>query len=259
MITDGIPQATWDKVNAIEGWLAYSAAHFTWALLRHQAALGIGGPIVEFGVFKGKYLSLLTAASAGTGARVYGYDGFFAGYNQPLDPQWIEPARATMVGNVNSVSAADGRLEIIHANTLSLTAADLAARAGGKIRFASVDAGHEADEVFHDMSIMSEALAEGGVIAADDVFNSVTPGVAEGLCRYLAGSRPQRIAAFATVGNKVFFTTPGRHADYLAFTKAFVEAGQEDYLQAARRHRAGNTAIGYAPRFFGDEIVPFAS
>jgi Methyltransferase domain len=246
----------WEKVNAIEGWLAYSAAHFTWALIRHQERAALNGPIVEFGVYKGKYLSLLAAASAGTKAKLYGFDGFFAGYNRELDPQWIDHARNVMIDNVESVTPAGDRLTIIRANTLTLSAADVLDTVGGRVMFSSVDAGHEADEVHHDMMLMSSALANGGIIAADDVFNAV---VAEGLCRCLASQSVQRIAAFATVGNKMFFTTPDHHARYVEFTKQFIASAKEDYVLAARRHRENNESIGYAPSFFGREVVPFAS
>jgi len=248
----------WEKINSIEGWLSYPAAHFTWALLRYQMTLPVDGPIVEFGVYKGKYLALMSAASASASAKVFGYDGFFAGYNEPLEEQWIEPARATMVRNVATVTKTSDRLTIVKANTQSIVREMFLDEIGGKISFASIDAGHEADEVFQDTQLISSALAPGGIIAADDVFNAACPGVAEGLCRFLAAQETPSISAFATVGNKVFFCTPEYHEQYRDFTKNLILSCRDPHLEGSKRHVQSNTDIGYAPTFFGFEIIPFA-
>lgn len=255
---DYLESTVWEKVNALEGWLNYSAAHFTWMLMKHQRHLPVTGPVVEFGVFKGKYLSLLTEASASTGEKVFGYDGFFSAYNVEILPGDIEQVRQMMVGNVASVVGDVSRLTVVRSNTLKLDASSLLEQIGGQVSFASIDAGHEAHEVAHDLEVISDVLAPGGIIAADDVFNYVCPGVMEGTCRFLDSLDEPKIAPFAAVGNKVFFTTPDHHAHYFDVTKRFVASTDEPYLVATFETMRSNTENGYFPKFFGYEIVPFS-
>lgn len=248
----------WEKVNMLEGWLPYPAAHFTWALMKYQQRMPVKGPVIEFGVFHGKYLSLLTAAAASSGQKVFGYDGFFAGYNQEIPLDEIEPVRQMMVGNVASVVGDVSQLTVIRSNTLKLDSASLLKQIGGAVSFASVDAGHDAHEVAHDLQVMSNVLAPGGIIAADDVFNHVCPGVMEGTCRFLSSAEKPKIAPFAAVGNKLLFTTPDHHAHYLDVTKRFVASAEEPYIVATCETMQNNAKIGYYPKFFGYEILPFS-
>ena len=63
-------------------------------------------------------------------------------------------------------------------NSLDLTGAELKRLADGPLRIVSVDGGHTADIAAHDLAVADEALAEGGIIIIDDVFNEQWPGVA---------------------------------------------------------------------------------
>ncbi len=50
--------------------------------------------------------------------------------------------------------------------------------------FISVDAGHEAEVILVDFPLAIRLLSDKRIIAFDDVFNAVTPGVAEGFSRW---------------------------------------------------------------------------
>ena len=62
--------------NQIEGWLFEPAAHITQRLLRKQELNGDNKPLLEIGVYAGKYLSLLMASAARADAKVVGIDPF---------------------------------------------------------------------------------------------------------------------------------------------------------------------------------------
>jgi hypothetical protein len=61
------------ELPKIEGWLLPEAAQLTVSLMRTQDSHEVGGPLLEFGVWRGKYLSLLYHASR---ERVIGIDIF---------------------------------------------------------------------------------------------------------------------------------------------------------------------------------------
>jgi hypothetical protein len=257
-IPGGLGPDIWKRIEPIEGWLQFPAADFSWRLIRAQHARAVGGCILEIGVHKGRYLALLAAAARGTGKAIFGIDGFFSAYHVEMEERWVPSARQTMIDNVNRVAPGKGRLEIIKRNTNDLSPRDLRQLLGDRISFASVDGGHDAHDVYNDMRIVAPLLADGGVIAADDVFNPIVPGVAEGVCRFLESRKGRKLAAFATCGNKLYITSVDWHAVYLALSKAILANGQQPYLERARRRNAEARAIGFAPNFFGREIVPFA-
>src|SRR5271163_4670268 len=61
------------KLPAIEGWLEPPAAQLTAFLLREQLSQAIAGPVLEIGVWRGKYLSVMFLCSVG---KVIGVDIF---------------------------------------------------------------------------------------------------------------------------------------------------------------------------------------
>jgi hypothetical protein len=252
-----LSEKNWDSINKIEGWLSFSAASLTWLLVKELLRREVPGGLLEIGVYKAKYLSLIALAANASRRPIFGIDGFFEGFNRPLDDRWVQSARDTMLNNIASVATYDGKILIIKANSTELSPKNLAAILGDKICFASIDAGHEANEVYNDFRIVAECLAPGAIIAADDVFNAVVPGAAEGTCRFLSSGEGRHLAPFATCGNKVFITDREHHAEYLQFCKDVVLSGSSDHLAQTEGHYRANLSIGYAPRFFGHEVLPF--
>ena len=63
-------------LNNIEGWLSNEALFLTEYLFALQRESGWISGILELGVFKGKYLSLLAQQVAGEGVPVVGVDAF---------------------------------------------------------------------------------------------------------------------------------------------------------------------------------------
>lgn len=238
------------RVEPIPGWLNLEAAHLTHRLLLAQGELGITGPLLEIGVFKGKYLSVLYELSSPL-EKVVGVD-MFVGADDVV--QVVRDLRA----NIARACGNDDRLRIVVEDSMKLTPERLSREAGGsRFRFISVDGGHTREVVYHDLTVAAAVLAGGGIIALDDAFNHTTPGVIEGITEYFFRNRPA-LAPFAHCYNKLFVTSPGFHARYLRRTWRFVEEAtwlptHERTLQA----RESNRAVGFTPYMFGYEIVAF--
>ena len=238
------------RVDAIPGWLAPEAALLTAHLGEFQRSLGLRGPALEIGVFKGKYLAVLYKLSA-PGEAVVGVD-LFVGAARKADP--AEEVRAHIARACGEAE----RLSIVIADSRDLTPARLkeAARASS-FRMISVDAGHTRELVLHDMQVVAPLLQPGGVMALDDFYNHTTPGVTEGISEFFLRDRPA-LAPFAHCYNKLFVTTPEYHGRYLE--EAWRFAREATWLEASARtlaRRRENDAVGFRPELFGYEIAPF--
>jgi peptidoglycan/xylan/chitin deacetylase (PgdA/CDA1 family)/predicted O-methyltransferase YrrM len=238
------------RVEAIPGWLHPEAALLTAHLARAQAAMGIAGPTLELGVFKGKYLAVLYRLSDAA-LPVVGVDLFVGATDKAA-------AASAVKANIVAACGDDARLRIVVADSMELTATKLAEAGGASgFRFVSVDAGHTRELVLRDLETAAPLLRPGGIMALDDAFNFGTPGVIEGIAEFFFRYQPA-LAPFAQCYNKLFVTTPDFHARYLREAEGFLEA--MDGLQTCARtraQRAENRTYGFVPKMFGYEIVPF--
>jgi hypothetical protein len=102
---------------------------------------------------------------------------------------------------------------LIHqSNSIELSNQSLVALAGGEFRLFSVDGGHAAEIVEHDLEIAESSLATGGILIHDDFFNELWPDVAVATVRYF--DKPRGIVPFAIGGNKIMFCHPAYAAGY---------------------------------------------
>ena len=238
------------RVEAIPGWMHPEAALLTAHLTQAQRSSGIGGPVLEIGVFKGKYLSVLYKLSAPDEA-VVGVDLFVGATDKA-------PAADAVRAHIAAACGDNSRLRILVADSLELDSAKLARESGeSRFRFVSIDGGHTKELVRRDLETAHPLLQPGGIIALDDVFNFGTPGVAEGVTEFFLERKPA-LAPFAICYNKVFVTTPDFHARYLRETLGFLE--ESPWLSTSRKtlaRRRENGASDFTPMLFGYEVVPF--
>src|ERR1700722_12160094 len=66
----------WDIISQIHGWLNQGAAIRTMDILEFQESNAIRGPLLEIGVYKGKYFSVLLRSGIKTGDNILGIDTF---------------------------------------------------------------------------------------------------------------------------------------------------------------------------------------
>lgn len=254
-------------LERIEGWLAEPAAQFTSWVMAQQNHQAIAGGILELGVYRGRYLALLYLCGQALKRPVVGVD-LFSGEDSEHNPYTIaalkDMLRTTALksqlrSTIKDVSGETEQLHILAADTLKLKTSDLAPLLGpAGAAFISIDGGHEAIHLVNDIELGAKLLAPGGIIAVDDAFNHSTPGAIEGTCRWFDTHNEGRLAAFAQCYNKLFICRTADHASWLAQAKEYVHSHSHlDFAQRTLQRMHENDAIGFSPRFFDQEIVPF--
>lgn len=254
------PKVMPGAVAGIDGWLAPEAADFTIRLCHLQDCLGVRSGVLELGVYRGKYLALLAALHADAGLPLVGADMFIERIGQPIPPEHVPYFIGLIADAVRGVAPGAPAPTILAVDTASLDPAALLAHCPATYSFISVDAGHEVDDVAHDLTLAAAVLSGGGIVALDDAFSAGLPGVTEGLLRFLAatGDGEGGLAPFAFCANKLFLCRPAMHPAYLAYANWLLTApGAPPYAAEAAHHAAANAAVGFVPRLAGREMVPF--
>src|SRR5438094_4910775 len=85
-----------DALNNIEGWLSDGARILTQYLFGFQRDNGWIFGVLELGVFKGKYLSLLAQQVADSNVCVVGVDAFLQRHGLPLREEHKQLAEASI-------------------------------------------------------------------------------------------------------------------------------------------------------------------
>lgn len=196
--------------NRFFGWLNVPASIVTLHMLKSLPF----GPVVEIGVYRGKYLSILRSA-VGKNCRIVGYDIF----NEAQAPQ-IEEGFSEAFGAL-------GNLKLIQVDSTRLTADRVLQDCGGKPVFMSIDGSHEAGPVLSDMKLADAVLDGAGIVAMDDVLNPLAIGVNEGVARFLHDSRAT-LVPFAYVANKLFCCRPDYHDTYQQQIRVFLAGRGND-------------------------------
>jgi hypothetical protein len=172
-----------------------------------QRARQVSGAVAEIGVHHGRLFIGLHLLQRGSGTSVA--IDLFGDQELNIDNSGHGNLEK-FTENVAMWSSMDGI--VLHEGDSTKLAADvLLEKAGGPIRFFSVDGGHTEEIVYSDMWLAEETLADGGIVIADDVFNQQWPGVAVGTLKYLDDGA--KLVPFAIGFNKTLFTQP-EYADY---------------------------------------------
>jgi predicted O-methyltransferase YrrM len=214
-----------DHVHRIDGWLEDYTAIRTMDLLEWQFWRCCRGPVLEIGVFAGRYFSILARATGRFGERLVGVDTF----------QWIK--EETVWGNLASLD--HGQIRLVKGSSREMTADDLVVELDGPARFISIDGSHEADDVFHDLQIAEELLSDCGIIAADDFLNPLTLGVNEAINKFFSHSR--RVTSFAYIANKLFLCRPEMAQEMRDFVE---NTAIEDQIEARSKRFREDIAKG---------------
>ncbi len=253
-----VPPLDLDAFRGIEGWMADEAADLTSRLFHWQRSVRAVTGVLELGVFKGRYLSLLASLAQGTGAPVVGVDAFTSRVGEQIPEPDRDYARDAVLATVAALAPGSAPPTLIVAYTADVEAGTLRGLSPGGYSFISVDAGHLAADVAADLALVGQLATERTVIAADDVFNPQTPGVMEGLCRYFAANPRTVLAPFAWAGNKLFLCHWETHATLLAYVHGLLnDPAAPLYTAKSRATHAHNQRLGFAPSLFGYEIFAF--
>lgn len=242
-----------EKASVIPGWLLPEAAFFTAHLLSYQNNIGLTGNVVEIGVYRGKYLSILyNYMNPANEERALGIDAFIGAE----DTEW---AIDRVLNNILKTCGNNNRLEVIARNSLDLTPELLLQLIQGKnAKFISIDGGHTADVVFHDLQISIPILRDGGIIAMDDAFNHSIPAVTEGLFKFMLRGKGDNLAPFAHCYNKLFLTTSDHYSEYYNKSFEILEEmkGFDTYQKTINRIKE-NQSLNAVPQLLGYEVLCF--
>lgn len=245
-------------LNNVEGWLSNDALFITEQLFALQRENGWITGILELGVFKGKYLSVLAQQSSESGVPIVGVDAFLERHGLRLSDEHKRSAENTILNAVRSVAGSTNNVSLIAGYTHEISVDRLRSMCPDGYSFVSVDAGHDADDVEHDSAMADALLSEHGVAAFDDIYNAVCPGVAEGFFRYMNGSE-RALAPFATCGNKVFACRPADHTRYYDFCRELAVNIKQTAPELSRTldQLVANDQNGWSPTLCGSKIIPF--
>ena len=192
----------------VDGWLRTEAARIVVALNERQRSFGVTGGIAEIGVHHGKLFILLYLLSREP-EKAVAIDLF---EDQHLNIDQSGNGDLTKFRRNLERHADNARLVLHQGNSMDLTGAMLTRLAQGPLRFVSVDGGHTAEITAHDLAMAEAAIADGGIIVIDDVFNEQWPGVGDGVRRYF--ERRPNLVPFAIGANKTYFCRPSHRDIY---------------------------------------------
>jgi hypothetical protein len=193
----------------VKGWVEPGILPLVAALSAEQVKQNVTGGIVEIGVHHGRFiigLHLLGQNGEPTVAIDLFEDQAVNVFHSGLGDQGILRRNlAKHVGDANVV-------KIVQADSTTLDGNAVKELAGGAVRLFSVDGGHTADIVAHDMETAADSITAGGIVIADDVFNARWPEVCEGTLRFL--DKNYELVPFAIGFNKTLFTSRAQAAEY---------------------------------------------
>jgi hypothetical protein len=229
-----------ELVATIPGWLEDYAALRSMDLLAFQEQARVTGPLLEIGVFLGRYFSVLLRAAVRTGERIVGLDTF-----QYFSPDDVRARMAPL--------AAPDRIEFVQRRSVDVSAEELLTILGGEPRFVSVDGSHEREDVAWDLTLCEAVLAPLGIVAVDDFLNPITLGVNEGVHRFFA--QPRRLAPFAYTANKLFLARPAAAPRFAAAFESYVVADPHEPRSAAFRANLPDYRANVEQHLWGSTLI----
>ncbi len=184
-------------VAKIPGWLHDFTALRTIEMMKFQEAASTSGPLLEIGVFRGRYFSIMLDSAIRTGADIFGIDTF-----QYVQEAVVQSGLRAFFGDNMS------RVHLIRGASTEFDAAALLQLLGQKPRFISIDGSHDKEDVYLDLVLCDAVLANDGIIAVDDFLNPHAIDVNEAVHLYF--QVPRRIAPFGYTPNKLFLCRPAQ-------------------------------------------------
>lgn len=199
-------------LREVEGWLTTDTVRHVLRLDEIQASLGIRGGLGEIGVHHGKFFILLYLL-AREDERAVALD-LFEQQQLNLDGSG-RGDRAVFDDNLARHAGGGERVAILATDSIAVSGEHLRAAAGSALRLLSLDGGHLAHVVRHDLRTARDAICEGGVIVLDDYPNPEFPGVSEGTAAWFLSGECGDVVPFLIATNKLYLTTRAHAETYM--------------------------------------------
>ncbi|MEO6004642.1 MAG: class I SAM-dependent methyltransferase [Opitutus sp.] len=135
-------------------------SHILAHLLASQKGLGVGGDLMEIGVFRAGTASLL-ATSLDPAQRLF-----------LIDPYQQEAANRTTIQSFAAVQPKQLIFHLTDSMMVNKWREKMLAPQVPLVRFAHIDGEHSYDAVYSDIDLSYRFLAPGGIIALDDIFDT---------------------------------------------------------------------------------------
>lgn len=205
----------------VEGWSPKLTFSLTTEVAAIQDQWEVQGPVCEIGVHHGQLLILLHLLSR-VDEKTVGWDLF---ERQEENPYLSGKGnRDKTEAHLQAFGCDLNRVELHEVNSLELTSAMVIKQCGGRPRLFSIDGGHTADIVFHDLQLAANTICDDGVVILDDLFSEPFPDVGRGFYRFMEQNSKQNtkyctegrnsgLFPFLIGGNKVFLARNDAAAD----------------------------------------------
>jgi hypothetical protein len=185
--------------KSVEGWFQRIDAEIFSTLLAFQKTHGIAGGCCEIGVHHGKsFIPLCLSLNANELGLCI---DIFEDQTRNLDQSGCGD-REALFANLKRFGVDLSRVRVLDESSENV-AVDRILDEVGPIRFFSIDGGHWKSIVQSDLALAEACLAQGGVIALDDVFRADWPEVTFGLASWLERAKTN-IVPFAYGTNKLY-------------------------------------------------------
>lgn len=205
-------QSYFSQMERVEGWVQPTTAVMCHALSEHQVSRGIVGNVCEIGVHHGKYfIGLCTTLLAGE--RGVGIDLFEHAQDENIDSSGhgnrsVFDRHVAEFLNPHQIIAIQG-------NSTRMTAEQILHH--GAVRFFSVDGGHTEDVTLNDIRLAERSIADGGIVAVDDILSYYWTGVVGGVSKYKQAGGA--LVGFALIPGKLLMCHPQHATSYREFMR----------------------------------------
>jgi hypothetical protein len=212
----GFLQSYLHAFRRIEGWFQYDAALLFMVYNQLSRTHGAPGNVLEIGVHHG-LSTIAIAALRGSGKYLTAIDLFDDQQDRNVSVSG-KGNRGLFEENMREFYPDADFIRVIARPSGELTPEDL----GRGFTFSHIDGGHSPEEVYHDLKLCYDVSEEGAIVALDDYFNPLYPGVCEGAVEFSL-RHPRWLRPLVSGYNKVLFQKGGDQAPDVndAFLKAF--------------------------------------
>lgn len=219
----------------VSGWIEPEILQVVASLSRAQDSEGVRGGVAEIGVHHGRFFfGLYLTSKTDDGAVAI---DLFADQGRNIDGSG-KGDEAVFREHLRRYAGPDHKVAVVSADSSQLDGEQVKTLAGGPIRLFSVDGGHYASLVEHDMNTAMDSLTPGGVIIGDDVFNIQWPGCIEGTLAFL--DKRDDVAPFAICFNKVLFAQQQYAARY---RKVVEELARRQFWRRKESEMRGHSVV----------------
>lgn len=249
-------------LDNVEHWRPLKTQLVAQILIDAQRKENVVTGVLELGVYKGWFLSLLCGCVDGLDVPVVGVDAFIGHDGEKLTSEDQRHAEGRIHEAISAVTGRPSRAAIIDARTDELDIGVLRSLAPSGFSFISVDTawpGSDASDRVADLTIASPMLSERGVILYNDLFAAHLPGSSEGFFTYFSRQAEAGLVPFATVATGVLLCHRAAHDFYYATCVETLERPENEFpeLADAAAHLAFHRAINWRPQLLGHAVVPF--